>query len=228
MNLYAMALLALLQQSAPVPGAGPEIRAAEARYRAAIALHPEMAAYHYSLGTVLERQQRTGEALSAYRRAVQLDSMTARHQAGLGLLLVETGDNAGAEPHLAAATRLDPANALYRLKYAETLGAAQKWTEAVEQLRQARRLDPRDVRITARLSEAEQRAGAAFQGYHDLSDFTDEPAGATVALRVLEYLIGGVLIIASAALLAPVLGTLFLLLLQAPLAWAQRAAARAP
>ena len=227
MNLYAIALLALLQQSAPVPGAGPEIRAAEARYRAAIALHPEMAAYHYSLGTVLERQQRTGEALGSYRRAVELDSLTARHQAGLGFLLAETGDMAGAEPHLAAATRLDPENAQYRLKYAEALTAAQRWTLAVEQLRQARTLAPNDERITAMLSEAEQRAGAAFQGYHDLSDFTDEAPATTVAMRIIEYVMGGVLIIASAVLLAPVLGTLFLLLLQAPLAWAQRAA-RAP
>ena len=231
MNFLAVALFALVQQSAPVPGAipgvGPEIRAAEARYRAAIALHPEIAAYHYRLGTVLERQQRDAEALSSYRRAVELDSLTARHQAGLGLLLARNGEFTTAEPHLAAATRLDPSNAQFRLKYAEALTASQKWVDAVEQLRQARELAPTDARISALLADAEQRAGAVFQGYHDLSDFTDEAPAANVALRVMEILMGGVLAIAAVALLAPVLGTLFLLLFQAPLALAQRSA-RAP
>ena len=228
MNFYAIALLALLQQSGPVPGAGPEIRAAESRYRAAIALHPEMAAYHYSLGTVLERQQRTPEALASYRRAVELDSLTARHQGGLGLLLAETGDLAAAEPHLAAAARLDPTSAIYRLKYAEALAASEKWTEAVQQLRQARSLDPNDTRIATLLSEAEQRAGAAFQGYHDLSDFTDEQPAANIAMQIIQYVIGGLFVLASAALLAPVLGTVLLLLVHAPLARLQRPAARAP
>jgi tetratricopeptide (TPR) repeat protein len=46
-----------------------ELDAAEARYRAAIALHPSVAAYHLSLAEILEQKGKTEQAITHLREA---------------------------------------------------------------------------------------------------------------------------------------------------------------
>lgn len=226
--LVSLHLVAVLGQGPVVnqtPAQGPTAQAAEqhlvqaeARYRAAIELDPSIAAYHYSLGVVLERQGRTPEALVSLRQALTLDSTTARHHGAYGDLLLKSGDQSGALAHLREAVKRDPADVDRRIRLAELLIADGETVEAAVLLREAAAASPSDARVANLLRSVDQPAET--NGPRDLSDFEDEGSGSIVA-RVLEGVFGVVLGAAGLVLLVPILSTLFLLLVQAPLEWSR-------
>ncbi len=82
----------------------------EAKYRREIDRGAGARAY-YNLGNTLAEQQRFGEAIAAYRRAVTLAPSLLPAQANLGRALFVSGDVDGALRAYRAALAIDPANA---------------------------------------------------------------------------------------------------------------------
>lgn len=184
----------------------------ERRLRAAIRLNPREAAFHASLGEALARQGRLLEAVGAYQEAV-----------------------------VNAPRVID-----YRTSYAAALERAGRADEAGTQLRAAIRLEPRRADLHAALGELLTRHGrpdAAADAYERAADLApdrpeyrdlarasrrtarwswiDAPAadgGAEIATRVLRALAAGILTLAGLALLLPLLGAIFLVLVATPIA----------
>lgn len=202
---------------APTAGAAQqELAAAEARYRSAIAIAPDMGAFHFSLALVLDRQGRGDEALAEYALAVKNDSMSARHRAGYGAALLKAGRATDAVAQLSAAVALDRTSISSRRLLSEAHAQLNQWREAALILREAAQLSPGDATLNAQLGAAEAKAGAAAtnaSAYHDYSEFEDD----AVVQRppVFEILFGVLFSVAGLVLLAPVLGTLSLLATQA-------------
>jgi hypothetical protein len=73
----------------------------------------------YNLGNTLGEEQRLGEAIAAYRRALALEPSLLPAQANLGRALLAGGDVAGAIKAYEAALAIDPANARVRAMLAE-------------------------------------------------------------------------------------------------------------
>lgn len=206
---------------APVPGptaaaAAEQLAAAEARYRAAIALTPTIGAYHESLARVLERQGRKSEALAVHAEAVRLDSMSPRARAGYGALLLELGRAGEAVPHLEAAARLDPMNVEVRTRLAAALSSAGERGIAATVLREAQALAPEDSGIARALAAVTTSTAPA--GRHDLSGFADDDVPRWSVRRVAEWIFAAVLGACGLALLGPLVGIGALLVRQVPVA----------
>jgi tetratricopeptide (TPR) repeat protein len=221
MNL-AIALILALQAAAPVQGptqagADAQLAQAEARYRAAIATTPKMAAYHESLALVLERQGRQEDALLEHREAVRLDSLSGRNRAGLGLLLLKLGRAPEAIPQLKAAAAIDPGSAEVRRQLAVALLDQNRGDEAVTALRQARQLDSGDRRVDSMLTQTE--AAIATEGYHDYSSFSDDQVTTRSIRHWIEIVFAVLLGICGLALVPPLLGGLVLAFVQLPRQW---------
>ena len=223
-----LACLTLVAAGAAGQTAAPEVAgtaeaeslaAAEARYRTAIALNPNIAAYHTSLALVLERLGRTAEADAAFAEAVRLDPRSARSRGSWGELLLAQNDLAGAIRELNAATQLAPGEVRWQAALGRALGAQGQWAAAEQAFERAVALAPADARIAALHADAASRSRQAFGGYHDLSEFADEHVARGVAFTAMELLVGVPLVLAAAVLLLPILGTVFLLLVQLPREW---------
>jgi serine/threonine-protein kinase len=91
--------------------------AAEAAYRQAIALSPEIAEAHLNLGCALGEQQKHGAAEAAYRQAIALQPELAEAHYNLGNALVQQQkyDDAAAAYRRAIALKVDYAEAHYNL-----------------------------------------------------------------------------------------------------------------
>lgn len=68
--------------------------------------------YHYRLGVILEKENRTGEASEEYRRALELDPTLGKAEVNLGTLLARAGRLDEARPHLERGVGLDPLSAI--------------------------------------------------------------------------------------------------------------------
>jgi Flp pilus assembly protein TadD len=126
-----------LQNDEPAEAAG--------YYRAALALRPETAAAHYSLGNVLRAQGKAKEAEEEYHAAILLDSWDAVLHIGLGNVLRDQGKPKEAEEVYRTAIRLDPKDAYAHSGLGVVLDDQGKWQEAEEEYRTAIRLDPKDA-----------------------------------------------------------------------------------
>ena len=205
----------------PAVGVGPtqsaaaeQLGQAEARYRAALAVSPDIAAYHESLALVLERQGRVSEALASHARAVQLDSLAARNRTGLGLLLLRVGRTDDAIAQLRAAAAIDPTALEVRAALGAALLKGGRRDEALAVLREARQLDSGDSDIERSIKQAE----ATAPGKDRLNDGTalvDHPTGRAIR-RALEWIFGIILTLASLALLVPLGSGVVLALLRLP------------
>ncbi len=76
-----------------------EYRAAEASFRVAAELTPQVTLVHFNLGRTLEALDREDEALAAYRRVLELHPHSARAHAAIGDLELARGDHASAVRH---------------------------------------------------------------------------------------------------------------------------------
>jgi tetratricopeptide (TPR) repeat protein len=215
----AVALQAPVQSTPPAspsPAQAPErLDAAEARYRAAIALNPNIAAYHESLALVLERNGQIPAALAEHRLAVRLDSVSARNRAGLGSLLLRQGSVDEAIVHLSAASAADPSSVPVRMELARALVSAKRTSEAQIALEQARALAPNDSSI-ARAIAGIGPVTAPGEGYHDYSGFADDGRAGRWFRVAMERGFAVVLGLAALALIAPIIGSILVVALEMP------------
>ena len=100
-------------------------------HTAAVALRPQSAFAHDSLGNTLFHQGKLDDAIAAYRKAIELDARFANAHGNLGAALAEQGNLDDGIAALRKAIELDPKN----ISYYENLGIAlndqQKWDEAI-------------------------------------------------------------------------------------------------
>jgi tetratricopeptide (TPR) repeat protein len=117
-------------------------RDSETLWRHALAVTPDGAAAHNSLGAALEEKGEPEGALHEYLEAVRLDPDHVDARVNLGSALLAEGQPAAAEPHLAAAARLQPGHAPAHAKLGLALAQLGRADEAEGQYAEALRLVP--------------------------------------------------------------------------------------
>jgi tetratricopeptide (TPR) repeat protein len=153
---------------------------AEAAYREAIRLKPDLPEAHYNLGNALSEQRRYKEAESAYRTVIRLkfDYHQAHHN--LGGVLLDQGRPEEAEAAYREAIRLKHDLPLAHLGLGNALGSQRRLKEADAAYRQAIRLKPDDPQTYNNLGnaldgqgrhrEAEEAYRQAIRLKHDFPD----------------------------------------------------------
>lgn len=128
-------------------------------HRRAIELDPETAQLRVSLAEALvagnleaEAERALAEIIAAHPRAAAAHHLAAQ-------LRARRGDAAAAAESLRHALEVEPRNALFLSTQANFLGAAGRWTEAVETMRAAVAINPLRGELHLQLAIAASRAG---------------------------------------------------------------------
>ena len=103
-------------------------------YRSAVAGDPGLYKTHYNFGTYLGRRGRTGEAIAALRKAVEINPFHADSHNNLGHLLAQLGRSAEAGKHMRLAIRHQPNFPLPHFNLGRLLLTQGRHEEAVEHL----------------------------------------------------------------------------------------------
>ena len=157
-------------------------------------LAPETAANHFSLGLACEQLEDLGQAVSSYRRAIQLDpKMSAAHYS-LGIVLERAGELESAIPSYREAVRLNPSHLASTLNLGEALQrkgeSAQdpkSFQEAEEVFRAALSLDAAKPHLRlANLLQQRQRFEEAADHFRSGLAITPNNAPAQFSLGLVE------------------------------------------
>ena len=123
-----------------------QVALAEQELREAIRLAPDFPDAHYNLGSVLQAQGSTRQAIGAYRRAIAIEPTYSEAHNNLGALLDTSGDRENALAHYRLAVEFGPREAAAHYNLGVALMARRQpeepITDAVEAFRQAVALDP--------------------------------------------------------------------------------------
>jgi tetratricopeptide (TPR) repeat protein len=119
-------------------------RAAREAVNKAIHLSPQNAQAHALRGFVLAADNHTVAALASFERAIVLDSALANGWLGRGLVRIRRGDAKAGREDLALAAILEPARSFLRSYAGKAFTDAGDVTHAMQELKQARELDPND------------------------------------------------------------------------------------
>jgi len=134
--------------------------AAERRLKQVVAQNPFLPEGWGLLGWVLERAQRSQEALEIYQKGLQYQPRNGTLHAHLGMLLVQQPGNPQAEVHLREALRLlRPASPALYSALGDWLMGVGRLEEAQEQYSQALTLDPGDLHARHGRAESLFRLG---------------------------------------------------------------------
>lgn len=136
--------------------------AAEAAYRAAIALRPGFWRNHYRLGVLFYRVGRFDEAVSAFRDATTLEPGAAAGYQAMGTVLQAAGDLTGAREQYERALAIGPTRNAY-----SNLGILYYWegrpAEAARAFREAIARYPDEAVFHRNLGDALRRLGEGRQ-----------------------------------------------------------------
>ncbi len=110
---------------------------AEHHYRSAVAGDPGLYKTHYNFGTYLGWRGRTGEAIAALRKAVEINPFHADSHSNLGHLMAQLGRSAEAEKHMRLAIRHQPNFPLPHFNLGRLLLTQGRYEEAVRHLHKA-------------------------------------------------------------------------------------------
>jgi tetratricopeptide (TPR) repeat protein len=146
----AAALRALVENLVAAGQAAEALAAANA----ALAKHPDAAAFHALHGVALgARGAPLEQVRAAYSRAVELDpERSALALAALGGIAAAAGESDAALDFYARAVEADPDDTAALVASAELLLSLERGDEAVKQLEEALERSPYDARIAARLA----------------------------------------------------------------------------
>jgi tetratricopeptide (TPR) repeat protein len=96
----------------------------------ALAIDGSHAEGHFLRGRMLQTENRLGEALAEYRRAVELRPDFAEARVALGLQFIASGNYAEAEQAFEIASRLLPGSVEVALNLADAYRSSKQWTKA--------------------------------------------------------------------------------------------------
>jgi tetratricopeptide (TPR) repeat protein len=141
----------------------------------AVALRPDNAEYHASLGYTLWKMRLPSEAIAAERRAVRLDgkNFTAHYQLGRFLIFTAGGNQqqlTEAAAHLRRALEIDPRRSDVRFDLLTAYRALGDSAQAVGQLKlleDARPSDPRVIYVGALLASDRGNLETAIGGFRE-------------------------------------------------------------
>jgi Flp pilus assembly protein TadD len=124
---------------------------------------------------VRRQQGQFDAAVAAFREAIRLDPASAEAHLGLGQVLQQKKDAAGAAAAFAAAEQLNRKKAdAQAAEFARSAGLAKlaggDLAGALERLREAVRLAPEDAQAHAQLARALQKAGARAEAEKHLTE----------------------------------------------------------
>ena len=122
---------------------------AENEYRRAIELEPNTSDAYRQLGQVLERNNRSDEALAAYRRAVEIEPQYYRNQQALAALYLDQAKYSDAADHFAKTVELAPSEPTPHYALGVTYLDLGRFPDAESQLRLAIRLRETPVALHA-------------------------------------------------------------------------------
>ena len=106
----------------------------EHHYRSAVAGDPGLYKTHYNFGTYLGWRGRTADAITALRKAVEINPFHAGSHSNLGHLLAQLGESAEAEKHMRLAIRNQPNFPLPHFNLGRLLLTQGRYEEAVRHL----------------------------------------------------------------------------------------------
>jgi Flp pilus assembly protein TadD len=132
-------------------------------FREAIALSPRHPVLRYNLGRVLEEAGRAREARAAYGEALEIEPGFAAAREALALRLLRDGDAPGALREWGRAERDGDLSPVSRRARGALLAGRGRLDEAIEDLRAAARLQPREPGPLADLAVLYQRRGLGGQ-----------------------------------------------------------------
>jgi len=115
---------------------------AEAAFRLALGKHPDDAKLHLALALCIDPEERPDEALSLFRRAVELDSMLADAHNGIGIC---EPDLKRAEAAFRKAIVLEPGTSEFHANLGVCLLRQQRPGDAEPCLRRAAELEPNNL-----------------------------------------------------------------------------------
>jgi tetratricopeptide (TPR) repeat protein/predicted O-methyltransferase YrrM len=110
--------------------------------------HPDK---HLSKGVTLMREGRFGQAVPALLRAIEMKPHDPAIRNSLGIALYKLGNHADAEQSFRAALREAPDNVDAWVSLSNICCEQGRYTEAVEYLKEAASLDPRDAEVITAL-----------------------------------------------------------------------------
>ncbi len=113
----------------------------ETLFRHALNVTTENATAHLNLGSALQAEGKSTEAVTEYQAALKMNPQLFEADSNLGKLLYEQGDFAGALPYCELAVRIKPDRAALHNNLGLTLVALNRLNEALAQFDQAMRLD---------------------------------------------------------------------------------------
>ena len=132
---------------------------AYANFVKALEIQPRLAYVWSNLGVVLRRNDQTNEAIHAYRTALQYDPDHAVALNNLHTIYTEEGDFEAAAVLARRVEKYRRNNPYYLLHLAETANEEQRWSDAIELLNQAIRIDDTEYRFHYALAQAQFNAG---------------------------------------------------------------------
>ena len=131
---------------------------AEAAFQQLIKLYPSVRGVHYAYGAYLS-YSRPEDAMTEFRRELQLNPDNVGANAMLALLLLHAGDPSSALPYAKKAAANGPSEAPAEYAYGEVLLASGDLRPALANLEAAESLDPEALEYHMALAGAYSRAG---------------------------------------------------------------------
>jgi tetratricopeptide (TPR) repeat protein len=135
---------------------GGDSAVAEAAFREAVRLKPELAAAHLALGNDLARRGDEPGAESAYREAMRLDAGSAEARFALGNVFAKQRNFEAAMNAYRAALALDPTHVQARSNLGNCQVMTGRWREAIATYEDALRLRPGDETVQKNLALARE------------------------------------------------------------------------
>ena len=117
-------------------------REAETHLKQALGIQPNAAWLHKHHGELLAQMNRLAEAQDAFERAVELDPASAEYHHKLAIILQQRQRPDAAIAELQKEIDLDPRYAPARVALALVLSSQKRWSEAEQQMLEAKRLNP--------------------------------------------------------------------------------------
>jgi len=157
-----------------------DLTGAEAQYRAALALAPDLADVHNNLANVLAKKGLLSEAVANYQAALQFRLRDPGIHEDLGTALLRLGRLEEARGHFEEALRLDPESSVGHFDMGNLLDREGQLQAAASQYRETLRLDPGYSRAwynlgnlfarTGRFAEAAEAYASAVRLRPDFAD----------------------------------------------------------